>query len=108
MVTCPQAPPGSDSLSDFTTLTGGLQIFCRVFLNSALCGVFLMVRLGSGDHVPILSRAHMLFIFELQQILHPKAPQTDRCSLKSVQLPNGYFLPLGLQLHPRETTLDFI
>ena len=31
--------------------------------------------------------------FELQQILHPKAPQTDRCFLKSVQLPDGYFLP---------------
>lgn len=63
MVMSPQVPPGSDSLSDFTALTGGLQIFFRLYLNSALCGVFLMVRLGSGDHVPILSRAHMLFIF---------------------------------------------
>lgn len=39
----PQVPPGSDNLSDFTALTGGLQIFFRLYLNSALCGVFLMV-----------------------------------------------------------------
>ena len=48
MVTCPQAPPGSDGLSDFTTLTGEMKIFRRLFLNSDLCGVFLMVRLGCG------------------------------------------------------------
>ena len=98
MAMCPQAPPGCDSLSDFTTLTGGLVRYFAGCSWIQVCVMFFSwLDWGHGFWrsctYPIKGTCVVYFWIMTNMSPTPGAPQTDRCSLKSVLLPDVHLLP---------------